>query len=251
MTHYQQSFDFNVGLQRLVLNFVGDKRQFPFLKTIYDSYNIEFSTQKIKSLKIGNASSTYMLTIEIKYDVGDAEDAYWLYAQFVTFVCNGCTIEPLTDYANNLTFQDMTKADKYFSSDEKMYLDLRRSKGYINELESLTRDDSKLSLTVTLKDAANKKMMIRVTGCSQGEYYYILSQRGSIIQYKSYGITKDKKNIAAYKDTKRKMVRRIRKKQYKWSKKTPARRVFKLIWIFLREKRHSKSSYKRSRCIST
>ena len=58
-------------------------------------------------------------------------------------------------------------------------------------------------------------MMIRVTGCSQGEYYYILLQRGSIIQYKSYGITKDKKNIAAYKDTKRKMVRRIRKKQYK------------------------------------
>ena len=131
------------------------------------------------------------------------------------------------------------------------YLDLRSSKGYINELESLTRDDSKLSLTVTLKDAANKKMMIRVTGCSQGEYYYILSQRGSTIQYKSYGITKDKKNIAAYKDTKRKMVKRIRKKQYKWSKKTPARRVFKLIWIFLREKRHSKSSYKRSRCIST
>ena len=155
-----------------------------------------------------------MLTIEIKYDVGDAEDAYWLYAQFVTFVCNRCTIVPLADYANDLTYQDMTKADKYFSSDEKMYLDLRRSKGYINVV-SLTRDDSKLSLTVTLKDAANKKMMIRVTGCSQGEYYYILSQRGSIIQYKSYRITKDKKNIAAYKDTKRKMVRRIRKKQYK------------------------------------
>ena len=48
---------------------------------------------------------------------------HWLYKQFVTFVCNGYTIAPLTDYANNPTYQDLTTADKYFSSDEKMYLE--------------------------------------------------------------------------------------------------------------------------------
>ena len=53
-----------------------------------------------------------------------------------------------------------------------------------------------LTLTVTLKDAAIKKMRLSVTGYSQGEYYYALSQRGSIIRYKNYGITKDK-NVAA------------------------------------------------------
>ena len=208
MTPYQQSFKINVGSQSLVVTFVGAIGQFAFLelslvydksdqhKTIYDRYNVEVATQKVKSLKIGNASSAYALTNEIKYDVDDAEDAYWLYAQFVVFVCNGCTIAPLTDYVNNPTYQDLTKADKYFSSNEKMYLDLRRSKGYTDELESLTRDDSKLTLTVTRKDAATKKMRLRVTGYSQGEYYYTLSQRGSIIQYKIYGITKDK-NIAA------------------------------------------------------
>ena len=56
---------------------------------------------------------------------------HWLYEQFVAFVS-------LTDYANNPTYQDLTTADKYFSSDEKMYLDLRRSKAYTNELECLT-----------------------------------------------------------------------------------------------------------------
>ena len=134
-----QSFDINVGLQSLVVNFVGANRQFTFLelslvydksdqhKTIYDSYNLEVTTQKIKSLKIENASSTYALTNEIKYDVDDAKDAYWLYVQFFAFVCNGCTIAPLTDYANNLTYQDLTKTDKYFDSNEKMYLDLGRS----------------------------------------------------------------------------------------------------------------------------
>ena len=38
-----------------------------------------------------------------------------------------------------------------------MHLDLTRSKGYTDELGSLTRDDSKLTLTVTLKDTATEK----------------------------------------------------------------------------------------------
>ena len=88
MTPYQQPFEINVGSQSLVVNFVGANRQieFPELslvydksdqhKTMYDSYNVEVATQKIRSLKLGNASSTYALTNEIKYDVDDAEDAY-------------------------------------------------------------------------------------------------------------------------------------------------------------------------------
>lgn len=88
---------------------------------------------------------------------------------------------------NILTYQDLTKTDEYFSYDENMYLDLRRSNVYTNELESLTRDDSKLTLTVTLKDAA---------GYSQGKCYSALLQRGSIMQYKNYGTTKEN-NIAA------------------------------------------------------
>ena len=74
--------------------------------------NVEVATQKIKSLKIRKTSSTYALTNEIKYDIDDTEDAYWLYVQFAAFVCNRCNIALLTDYANNPTYQDLTKADK-------------------------------------------------------------------------------------------------------------------------------------------
>ena len=95
MTPYQQSFEINVGSQSLVVNFVGANRQFAFLelllvynksdqhKAIYGSYNLEVAIQKIKSLIIGNALSTYPLKNKIKYDVDDEEDAYWLYALFV------------------------------------------------------------------------------------------------------------------------------------------------------------------------
>ena len=37
-----------------------------------------------------------------------------------------------------------------------------------------------------------KRMRLTVAGYSQGEYSYALSQRGSIIQHKNYGIAKDK-----------------------------------------------------------
>ena len=176
MTPYQQSFEINIRLQSLVVNFFGDYRQFAFLelsfvydksdqhKAIYDSYSVEVATQKITSLKIENASSTYALTNEIKYYVYDADDACWLHVQLVTFVCNESTIAHLTNYANNPNYQDLTEADKYFSSNEKLYPDLRRFKGYTNELESFTRGDSKLTLTVKLKDAATKTMRLRVTG---------------------------------------------------------------------------------------
>ena len=39
---------------------------------------------------------------------------------------------------------------------KKIYLDLRRFKGY-TELDSLTRDESKLTLTVTLKKCCHQK----------------------------------------------------------------------------------------------
>ena len=116
--------------------------------------------------------------------------------QFVVLVCDGSTTAPLTDYANNEIYQDLTKADKYLSSGEKMYIDLRRYKRYTHEIESLTGDDSRLTLTVIIKDAATKKIRLMVTGYLQGQYYYALSSHGVIMQYKNYGITKNK-NIAA------------------------------------------------------
>ena len=40
-------------------------------------------------------------------------------------------------------------------SDERLYTDMRCSKGYTNELEKLTHDDNGVALTVKLKKAAS------------------------------------------------------------------------------------------------
>ena len=67
---------------------------------------------------------------------------------------------------------------------------MRRSQGYTYELEKLTRDDSVLAVVVNLKDAAQTKMKLRITGFSQSEYWYAFSTKGYIMTYKNYNISK-------------------------------------------------------------
>ena len=54
---------------------------------------------------------------------------------------------PLTDYFSN--------------AHERVYIDLRDSKGYKNELENLRHGDSNLVLTINLKNAIAKKVRRR------------------------------------------------------------------------------------------
>ena len=79
---------------------------------------------------------------------------------FVVYYCEGCNTAPLTQYKNNEIKQELTKEKDYFGddSDERLYIDMRRSKGYTNELERLTHDDGRVMLTNKLKKAAEKKL---------------------------------------------------------------------------------------------
>ena len=62
-----------------------------------------------------------------------------------------------------------TKKD-YFGDDsaQRLYIDVRHSKGYTNELERLTRNDDGATLTIKLKKAAEKKNETEVYCLSAG-----------------------------------------------------------------------------------
>ena len=84
------------------------------------------------------------LTNEKKYDVDNLTQRHLLYKQFVAWNCNGSSVAPLTDYMNNPIFQELPDKGKYFDvrSDDRVYLDLRASLGYVKEAEKLERNDS-------------------------------------------------------------------------------------------------------------
>ena len=111
---------------------------------------------------------------------------------FVAHSCNGCSSAPLTQYKNNDIYGELIEEDDYFGdeSNERIYIDMRRSKRYTDELEKINHDDSGIALNIKLKKAAAKKLRFRITGFSQGEYWYLLSNKGYIMSYKNYNILK-------------------------------------------------------------
>ena len=91
----------------------------------------------------------------------EEHDKYLMYKNFVGWATGqGCTVGPLTQYANNEIYKELIKYENYYSktkSYEKLYVDIRRGRGFSNELERIVRNDSSLTLTITLQNAAVKK----------------------------------------------------------------------------------------------
>ena len=82
-------------------------------------------------LALENASATYSVTGQLEYKVSNEDGKHWLYQMFVAYYCEGCSAAPLTQYKNNKIKQELTKEKDYFrdNSDERLYIDMRRSKG--------------------------------------------------------------------------------------------------------------------------
>ena len=141
-TPYQKTYKIVRGTQSHVVDFRGSNKQFSFLKislvcdkidqhkSIYDSYNVEIASTKIKSLKLGNTGNSYSTFNSVKFDLDSDHDKYLLYCQFVAWYCTGSSIASLMDYGNNEVYQELPRLEEFFTnSNEKPFIDLRRSKG--------------------------------------------------------------------------------------------------------------------------
>ena len=184
-TPYQKSYEVNVRTQTNVVEFKGVNKQFYFLEislvydkseqhnSVYDSDNSELAATHISSVQLENLNNKNG-EINRKYDLTEEHDKYLMYKNFVGWATGqGCTVSPLTQYANNEIYKELIKYENYYSktkSDEKLYVDIRRGRGFSNKLERIVRNDSSLTLTITLQNAAVKKMRLRVAGYYQGEY---------------------------------------------------------------------------------
>ena len=105
----------------------------------------------------------------------------------VAKACEGCNTAPLTQYKNNKIYQEITEEDVFTTNDteDRIWIDMRRSKGYTDELEKINRDDSGLAIVNGVKEAAAKKLRLRIVRYSQGEYCYLLSNKGYIMLFKN------------------------------------------------------------------
>ena len=204
-TPLQKSYELAAGAQSKTITFNNAFKQFSFLEislvfnrsdhhlSIYDSYNSEVAATNIKTIKLQNALNTYSKFNTAKFDLEDEKDRYTLYNAFVAWVTNSSSIVPKSTFMYNKTRQELPNRNTYFTdSDERVYIDIRRSKGYTGEFEKVNQDDSDLSITIDLKAAAAKKMRLRMTGYFEGEYMYMLGKDGLIMNYIINGVNKQK-----------------------------------------------------------
>ena len=186
----------------LNVEFLGANRQFDWIEisivpdksdehtTIQDSDNREMVVQLIKFLKLSNFTEIYSLTNGKKYSTNNLTQRYLLYKQFKAWNCDGSSIVPLSEYMDNPIFQEFSDENTYYSakSDERVYLDLRASSGYVKEAEKLERNDSRIDLQITLKDVAYFTLRVRIWGYSLSEFLYVLSKSGITLKHRTYTI---------------------------------------------------------------
>ena len=95
---------------------------------------------------------TYSLTEKLSYDLEKEDDKNILYKMLVAKACEGCTTAPLIQYKNNEIYQKITKEDEFTTNDtdNRIWIDMRRSKGYTDELEKIkiNRDDRGLAVVI-------------------------------------------------------------------------------------------------------
>lgn len=199
-TPYQKTYEKQIGSQEFTVDFKESDRQFDWLEVslvydksdkhliIYDSYNGECVVQKIESVELANISKAYSVTNTINIDTPNDTQKHMLWKQFVAWNCNGYSAVLISDYINNPTFQELPVEKDYFGndSDERVYIEFRDSLGYTNEIEKPSRNDSKLTLTIELKSALTKKMMLRVWRYTNNEYLCMLADGGLTLKYKAY-----------------------------------------------------------------
>ena len=104
----------------------------------------------MKPGKLTNFTEIYSLTTKQKYDIDNLMQQHLLFKQFVIQSCDGSSVAPLTD---NSVYQEQIHEDDYFDvkSNERIYLDLRVSSGYVKQAEKLKKTAQKLPFTYFLK----------------------------------------------------------------------------------------------------
>ena len=193
-TPCQKTYKLQTGQQDFTVDFIGINRQFDCVElllvydksnkhlTICDSYNAKCAAKLVKSLDFVNVSEEHSATNMLKCDTTNDLHKHLLYKQFLVWHTDGYSTAPLTGFMNNPVAQELKDEEDYFSndSDKRIYVD------YTHELEKLSRNDSKMRITIELKNALAKKMRLRVWGYSNGEYLYMQKEGSLILKYKTY-----------------------------------------------------------------
>ena len=87
----------------------------------------------IGSVQLENLNNKYG-ELNRKYDLTNEHNKYLMYRYFVAWATGGGpSVGPLSQFAHNPVYKELIKLKNYYTfakSDERLYVDLRRGRGY-------------------------------------------------------------------------------------------------------------------------
>ena len=117
----------------------------------YDTYGVD---KALQNFYIGNNK------VNLEYDLTKSEDRHILYKQYVGWMKESSSLQPMTSYLNNNLFTRLPRLPAYFSDEvdvcpnQPIELDFTRSRGYTKpKHEPVTRSDAYLRIILDLTDA--------------------------------------------------------------------------------------------------
>ena len=76
-----------------------------------------------------------------------------------------------------------------------IYIDLRASAGYTNEIEKLEWNLLKIVLSIKLKNIATKKLELQIWGYLLSKYWYVLARDGLTLRHNTFSILQEDDNF--------------------------------------------------------
>ena len=170
-TPFQKRYELQVGSQEIDVDFKGCERQFDWLEislvydkrdkhiTIYDSCNADCAARMINNIELFNISDVHSATNTMKFDITNDTQKHLLWKQYIAWHYDGYTNASISYYINNPVFQELLPENTYISntSDEIIYIDLKDSLGYTNEMEKPSGNDFEIKVNNRNKNSFNEK----------------------------------------------------------------------------------------------
>ena len=143
-------------------------------RNTFSTYENEQACHLIQKIEIENSRDNYSRIDDKVFELNDLDDSHCLYRQFRASISNGASTGNALDTSYNKEVQQATRFYKFFTKDaaDKIYIDMRETLGYTGQKDATKRDDSMITIKITLKEAAATNLQVLTQGQGIGEYVY-------------------------------------------------------------------------------
>jgi hypothetical protein len=119
--------------------------------------------------------------------LNDEKDKRSLYKSYIAYITDSTSLLDPQAQINAPVMKRAPVFSEYFENGYKIVIDIRASKGYVNQSEAIEKKHDKLYIEISLKEPVpSDPYVLSVYGITNGEYVKIKDKGDTIITFTQY-----------------------------------------------------------------